>query len=373
MLKLSIIIVNYEVPYFLEQCMLSVMAASENIASEIIVVDNNSKDGSCAMIREKFPEVKLLENDMNLGFAKAMNKGVANSKGAYVLILNPDTIIAEDCFDELIEFAEKQKKFGALGVKFIDGTGNFLPECKRNIPTLKIANQKIIGNSKNYYANHIDKNAIDKVEILTGAFMLMKREVYLKVKGFDEDYFMFGEDIDLSYRLLKNGFENYYYGKSTVIHYKGESTIKDVTYLKNFYGAMHIFYRKHYKVSALMNFVSEIAVKILVSLKSLSNTGHIEHPHKVNNFLFISDQESIFKKLKNKINTFGAEMRLALPDDLSPYDLIIFDNGYMSNKEIIKNIEHLKLFKISKRIIPKNTSFYIGSDAAFLRGEAVVF
>ncbi|MCK4561407.1 MAG: glycosyltransferase family 2 protein, partial [Flavobacteriaceae bacterium] len=246
-MKLSIIIVNYKVPYFLEQCLLSVQAASKNITTEIIVVDNNSTDVSCTVIRDKFPVVKLIENKKNVGFSKANNQGVAVAEGEFILILNPDTVIAEDTLDTVLTFADKQENLGAIGIKFIDGTGNFLPECKRNIPTIKIANQKIRGNTQKYYANHIDENKIAKVEILTGAFMLMKREGYLEVGGFDEDYFMFGEDIDLSYKLLNNGFQNYYFGETTMLHYKGESTIKDLTYLKNFYNAMQIFYKKHYK------------------------------------------------------------------------------------------------------------------------------
>ena len=372
MIKLSIIIVNYKVPYFLEQCLLSVRAASSNILTEIIVIDNNSKDESCTSIRNKFTEVKLIENYENKGFAKANNQGVAVADGEFILILNPDIVIAEDTLEKVIKFAERQKNIGAVGVKFIDGKGNFLPECKRNIPTVKVANQKIRGNSKKYYANHIDENKIAKVEILTGAFMLMKREVYLKVGGFDEDYFMFGEDIDLSYKLLNTGFQNYYYGESTMIHYKGESTVKDISYLKNFYGAMQIFYKKHYEVNTLINFISEVAVKSMVLLKSSSRSRSIQKQLKIHNLLIISNNKLI-AKIKKKIKPQKIEIRDIVPSDCTSFDMIIFDNSLLTNKEIIESFLKLRSVNISKRIIPKNTSFFIGSDSSTDRGEVVHF
>lgn len=360
-------------PYFLRQCILGIQAASKNIITEIIVVDNNSSDESCTMIRNKFPEVKLIENKKNIGFSKANNLGVAVAEGEFVLIINPDTVLAEDTFDKVLDFAEKQKDLGAIGIKFIDGTGNFLPECKRNIPTIRIANQKIRGNSQKYYANHIDENEIAKVEILTGAFMLIKREVYLKVGGFDEDYFMFGEDIDLSYKLLNNGFQNFYFGKTTMIHYKGESTVKDLTYLKNFYNAMQIFYKKYYKINVFSNFISKMAVKMMVLLKSSVKQTDIKNDNKFFSLLYIGNSESIFKKLENKVKPQSAEKSNILPNDCLSFDTVIFDNTFVSNKEIIENIMKLKAVKISKRIIPKGTSFFIGSDSSIGRGEEVEF
>ncbi len=360
-------------PYFLEQCLLSVKTACKNINAEIIVIDNNSADESCVIIRKKFTKVKLIENKTNIGFARANNQGVFESKGEFILILNPDIVIAEDSLDKVLLFAEKQQKMGALGIKFIDGTGNFLPECKRNIPTLKIANQKIRGNTKKYYANHISENEIAQVEILTGAFMLMKREVYLKIGGFDEDYFMFGEDIDLSFKLLNNGFKNYYYGESSMIHYKGESTVKDISYLKNFYGAMQIFYKKHYKESILSNFVSNVAVKSMVLLKSTSGSNKIQEKNIIQNLLIVSIDKEKIKKVERSIKPQTTEVRDKLPTDHTHFDMIVFDNAFISNKEIIEMIAQLKSVKISKRIIPKNTSFLIGSDSSTDRGKVVQF
>ena len=188
--------------YFLELCLKSVQKAITTLDAEIIVVDNNSTDESCKMIKQLFPEINLIENKQNFGFSKGNNLGVAIAKGEYICILNPDTVVAEDTFTSIIAFADKQKNLGIVGCKLIDGTGQFLPESKRNIPTVEVALKKIIGDSKKYYAKHLDENTTGKAAILVGAFMLMKRNLYRKMNGFDEDFFMFGEDIDISYRVL---------------------------------------------------------------------------------------------------------------------------------------------------------------------------
>ena len=255
-MQLSVIILNYNVRYFLELCVLSVQKSLENINGEIIVIDNNSSDDSCAMMKQRFPKVKLMQNTVNLGFPKGNNIGVSQATGEYICILNPDTVVAEDTFVKVLAFAKKENNFGIIGVKLIDGTGNFLPESKRGIPTPFVAFTKITGLYKvfpktfgKYYAEHLNENQTGKVEILVGAFMFMKRELYNEVGGFDENCFMYSDDIDLSYLALKNGKSNYYFHETTVIHYKGESTIKDGTYMKRFQEAMNFFYKKHFSVS----------------------------------------------------------------------------------------------------------------------------
>ena len=373
MIQLSIIIVNYNVRFFLEQCLLSIQAASETIATEIIVVDNNSLDGSCQMVKDKFPLVTLIENPMNIGFAKANNQGVSIASGEYVLILNPDTVIAEDTLQNVITFADKQKDVGAVGLKLIDGTGNFLPESKRNIPTIKVAAQKICGNSKNYYANDIHENGISKVQVLTGAFILIKRKIYDSVGGFDEDYFMYGEDIDLSYKLLKNNLQNYYLGTSTIIHYKGESTVKDVSYLKHFYGAMQLFYAKHFQVNSFLNVTLYAGVKLLILFKSISSSREKSGCKKKDNILLIGKNQEIYKKLAYQIKPTISEITDEIKDINGDIDVVFFDNAFISNKEMIKHIQKVPLKNISKRIIPKNTNFYIGSDSSTKRGEAIQF
>ena len=275
-MKLSVVIVNYNVRYFLELCLKSVEAAITSIDAEIIVVDNNSSDESCKMIKQLFPNIHLLENKDNVGFSKANNQGVAVAKGDYVCILNPDTVVAEDTFSQLIDFSESIENIGIVSCKLIDGAGKFLPESKRNIPTRLVAIRKLIGLSKSYYASNIKEGEVGKSSIFVGAFMLLKRSLYESVGGFDERYFMYGEDIDLSFSILNTGYNNYYYGKTTVIHYKGESTLKDEVYAKRFYGAMQLFYKKYFKSNFLFDIAVTLGVKFIPIVKSILREGKIE-------------------------------------------------------------------------------------------------
>lgn len=255
-MQLSVIIVNYNVKYFLEQCLYSVKKASENLDVEIFVVDNNSVDGSTQLIKEKFPDVTLIKNDKNLGFSKANNLAIKRAKGRYILLLNPDTVVEEDTFEKTIGFMDSNADAGGLGVKMIDGKGNFLPESKRGLPTPWVAFYKMFGLSGlfprskkfgKYHLSYIDKNKIAEIDIISGAFFLIRKSV-LKITGLlDENFFMYGEDIDLSYRILKAGYKNYYFPETTIIHYKGESTKKgSLNYVKVFYMAMIIFVNKHF-------------------------------------------------------------------------------------------------------------------------------
>jgi O-antigen biosynthesis protein len=269
-MKLSVIIVNYNVEHFLEQCLHSVRRASKNVDVEVFVVDNNSVDGSVAMVRDKFPEVKLIANEKNTGFSYANNQAIKASAGEYVLLLNPDTVVEEDTFEKVVKFMDQRPDAGGLGVQMLDGKGNFLPESKRGLPTPAVAFYKISGLSKlfprsrtfgRYHLGFLDKDKEHEVEILSGAFMLMRRSALDKVGLLDENFFMYGEDIDLSYRLIKGGYKNYYYPGTRIIHYKGESTRKSsVNYVFVFYNAMIIFARKHFSqknaktFSLLINF-----------------------------------------------------------------------------------------------------------------------
>ena len=255
-MKLSIVIVNYNVKYFLEQCLYAAFKAASKISSEIIVVDNDSVDGSCQMVTEKFPEVTLIANKENMGFSKANNQAIRIAKGEYILLLNPDTVVEEDCFLKIVQFMDKMPDAGGLGVKMIDGKGRFLPESKRGLPTPEVAFWKMFGFSSlfphskrfgRYHLGYLDNDQIHEVEVLAGAFMLLRRETLGKVGLLDEDYFMYGEDIDLSYRITKGGYKNYYFPETTIIHYKGESTKKgSINYVKVFYNAMIIFAKKHF-------------------------------------------------------------------------------------------------------------------------------
>ncbi|HJN06291.1 MAG TPA: glycosyltransferase family 2 protein, partial [Bacteroidales bacterium] len=257
-MKLSVVIVNYNVEYFLDQCLSSVKIAMENIDGEVIVVDNNSIDGSNNMVKNKYPDVNLIANKKNVGFSVANNQGIKRSKGEYILLLNPDTVVEHNTFEKVISFMEGHPDAGALGVKMVDGSGNFLPESKRGLPTPSTAFYKMFGLSSlfprskrfaRYHLGHLDNDQIHKVEILPGAFMLLRKSVLDKIGLLDESFFMYGEDIDLSYRIIKAGYYNYYYPETRIIHYKGESTKKgSVNYVLVFYNAMVIFAKKHFTI-----------------------------------------------------------------------------------------------------------------------------
>ncbi len=256
MAKLSVVIVNYNVAYFLEQCLHSVYEAAKGIPVEIFVVDNHSVDKSLEMLRNNFPEVKVIANEENVGFAKANNQAIRIATGEYILLLNPDTIVQADTFVKTLDFMDKTPDAGALGVKMIDGQGHYLPESKRGLPLPSVAFYKIFGLSKifrkskrfgRYHLTYLDPDEIHEVDVLPGAFMLMRKSVLDRIGLLDETFFMYGEDIDLSYRVTLGGYKNYYFPLTRIIHYKGESTKKSsVNYVLVFYQAMRIFAKKHF-------------------------------------------------------------------------------------------------------------------------------
>lgn len=374
-MKVSVVIVNYNVRYFLQLCLDSVTKALKNVDGEIIVVDNVSKDSSCQMVKDLFPEVILIENTENVGFSKANNQGVALATGEYVLILNPDTVVGEDLFVEMLVFADEQSNLGALGVRLVDGTGSFLPESKRGLPRPKTSFKRIIGlESGGYYSNYLTKEGVGKVEVLVGAFMLLKKERYLEVGGFDEDYFMYGEDIDLSYQLTKYGYTNYYYGKSTVIHYKGESTRKDIKYLKHFHGAMNIFYKKNFKNTGLDYLFMKAGIKFLFLIKYLKLSNIPIVIKNTTKILFIGKTDiSINLQLKKDIIKVQPQELIKLEEYIREYEIeeIWFEEGVLSYQEIINQIGTHKFAEVLFKILPNNANFLIGSNTADGRGEVI--
>jgi GT2 family glycosyltransferase len=253
-MKLSVIIVNYNVKYFLEQCLRSVLKASQYVEAEVFVVDNNSSDDSVAYLTPLFPEVTFISNKDNPGFSKANNQAIELAKGEYILLLNPDTVVAENTFSDVCRFMDEHPDGGALGVRMIDGFGSFLPESKRGFPSPWNSFCKIFGLSKifpkssffgEYHLRYLEEDKTHEVDVLAGAFMLLRKSVLDKTGLLDDAFFMYGEDIDLSYRIILEGYKNYYF-PSPIIHYKGESTKKDIKYVKTFYQAMLIFFNKHY-------------------------------------------------------------------------------------------------------------------------------
>ena len=258
MVKLSVVIVNYNVCYFLEQALLSVRRAAEKLGQpvEVFVVDNNSADGSVAMVRARFPEVILIVNQDNPGFSKGNNQALRRATAQYQLLLNPDTVVEEDTFRACCDFMDAHPDCGGLGVKMLDGQGQFLPESKRGLPTPAVAFYKMFGLARllpqsptfgRYHLGFLDKDQTHEVAVLSGAFMLLRKAALDQVGLLDEDYFMYGEDIDLSYRLTRGGWKNYYFPGTRIIHYKGESTKRtSVNYVFVFYRAMVIFAEKHF-------------------------------------------------------------------------------------------------------------------------------
>jgi len=255
-MKLSVVIVNYNVKYFLEQCLHSVQNACHGLDAEIYVVDNASVDGSVKMVKDKFPEVILIENKENKGFSTANNQAIRKSSGEYVLLLNPDTIVEDDTLLKVVDFMDQHPDAGGLGVKMLDGKGKFLPESKRGLPLPSVAFFKVFGLSalfpksklfSKYHLGYLDKDKTHQVDVLSGAFMLLRKKALQKTGLLDESFFMYGEDIDLSYRITQAGYKNYYYPGTRIIHYKGESTKKgSLNYVFVFYNAMIVFARKHF-------------------------------------------------------------------------------------------------------------------------------
>ena len=353
-MKLSIIIVNYNVKFFLEHCLLSVIKACKHLTAEIIVVDNNSTDGSKEYLMPKFPSVKFIWNNINIGFGKANNRAVFIAQGEYILFLNPDTILPEDCFEKCISFFENNKDCGALGVRMIDGSGAFLKESKRSLPTASAGLFQMIGltnvfpNSSlfsKYYAGHLPEKENNKVEVLSGAFMLLSKNAVEISAGFDETFFMYGEDIDLSYRIIEAGLQNYYLGEVTIIHFKGESTQKkDDTYINYFYGAMKLFVDKHYKKNKIKRTAMCIAITAGKNIAKIKNSFTSYYSNSLcissHNTLFVGEEKH-YERIKKLLRT----------SEYLPQYFLDIDADFQ--------MEKVKIFLIEKKI---NTAIFGGCE-----------
>lgn len=378
-MQLSVIILNYNVRYFLELCVLSVQQAVKGLDAEVIVVDNNSPDDSCTMMKQRFPEVQLIENKGNTGFPKGNNIGVAAAKGRYVCILNPDTVVAEDTFTKVLAFAQTQQNFGIAGVKLVDGRGQFLPESKRGVPTPWVAFTKVGGLYKllpqstifnRYYAQHLAANKTGKVDILVGCFMVMSRDLYLEVGGFDEDCFMYSDDIDLSYTVLKKGLNNYYFAETSVIHYKGESTVKDGTYMKRFREAMQFFYQKHFRRSPLFDVLMRVGTLFFAMAKK-NKKAPVYIPQE---YILISGNEKLREVLQKKLNKKVVRVSGFNEEDLflqNNTTEVIFDNEAMDFGQMISFMEKYNARGFTYKIKPSGANFIIGSNSSNDRGDVV--
>ncbi|MES2484645.1 MAG: glycosyltransferase family 2 protein [Bacteroidota bacterium] len=383
-MQLSVIILNYNVRYFLEQCVLSVKNALEGIEGEIIVVDNNSADDSCAMMRERFPDVLLIENNENTGFPKGNNIGVAAATGEFICILNPDTVVAEDTFIKVLAHAKERHDMGIIGAKLIDGMGKFLPESKMGIPTPWVATTKITGLYKlfpkwslfnKYYAMHLKQNEPGRVDIIVGAFMIIRRDQYLEVGGFDEDYFMYTEDVDLSYTILESGRHNYYFPGAAVIHYKGESTVKDGTYMKRFQEAMQLFYKKHFRKSPLFDIFMSVGTMFFMMAKK-NKKGAVKKPEY---YILFSKDENLKIAIEQKVNhkverldEYSDEFMQSRHHVMSELTEVILDNDLLTFGQIIALMEKYKEKEYTYKIKPAGTNYILGSNSSNDRGEVIV-
>jgi N-acetylglucosaminyl-diphospho-decaprenol L-rhamnosyltransferase len=375
-LNLSVIIVNYNVKYFLEQCLCSVTRAGANIDMEIFVVDNNSSDGSKEYLESKFPRVIFKWKKSNEGFAKANNSVLDEAKGDHVLFLNPDTIVPEDCFEKCLAFFKTNNNIAAIGVQMIDGSGKYLPESKRSFPSPAASFYKMAGLASlfprsrvfaKYYAGHLSEKQNNEVDVLAGAFMMISRPVLLKLKGFDEDYFMYGEDIDLSYRIQKAGYLNCYFAGTTIIHFKGESTTKNsYQYISRFYGAMNLFVRKHYRANRviLLLMKASIVFSKLISLiavffkKPLAGDPSKSKPQQTAVLCDQQQFDAVIHLLKYSKTPIVINGRIAVDDNdtgiaigkmentevlinKKPLDQLVFCEGTLSFKTIIEKMQQL--------------------------------
>lgn len=302
-MQLSILIVSYNVKHYLSQCLCSLSAACRHIDAEIIVIDNASADETLRCLQPKFPWVRFIQNETNTGFSKANNRALWLAKGRYILYLNPDTIVGENVLYNCLSFLQTTPAAGAAGVRMINGNGQFLPESKRSYPSLMASLFKLSGlatrfpNSgilNRYALGNLQEDGVHVVQVLAGAFLLSRRSLLHQLEGFDEAFFMYGEDIDLSYRLQCCGYTNFYLGNNTIVHFKGESTKRDKTYIKHFYEAMHIFVRKHRPASALLLKPAIRAAALVAGIgQSVNKAPAVEHQQTKATYLLAGPEAAV--------------------------------------------------------------------------------
>ena len=376
-MKLSVVILNYNVKYFIDICLQSVAAATKDLDAEIIVVDNASVDGSLAWIKAKFPQVKRIANKENVGFPIGNNIGVSHAKGEYLCILNPDTIVAENSFVDAISFMENNKQVAIMGPKLIDGSGTFLKESKRGVPTPGVAFSKVLGLYKiapklfgKYYNLHLPTDKSGQTNILVGAFMFMRTEHYRELNGFDEACFMYSDDIDLSYRSLQFG-QNYYNANIAAIHFKGESTPKDFAYQLMFREAMNYFYNKHFHVSNLVKIWIKLATNLFSFLKRIRGSQSTTRRQQPLRYWLISDQLDLEIGVNKNISfAYSSNMESVLAYKNSHTE-IIFDPDTITFSEIIAFMnEHKNGF--SYKFLSSDKSHAVGSNSSNAKGEVLV-
>jgi len=345
-MKLSVVIVNYNVYYFLEQCLLSLFRATEGIETEVFVVDNHSQDDSVRNLHKRFARrIKLIESNHNLGFARANNIAIRQASGEYVLLLNPDTFVSETAIAQVLDFMDSHPNAGAAGVQMHNSDGTLARESRRGLPTPWVSLLKMCGFSNRYYMSHLSWDEPGRIEVMSGAFMMLRRTVIDKVGMLDEDFFMYGEDIDLSSRILKGGYENWYV-PAKIVHYKGESTQKtSFRYVHVFYQAMLIFFRKHYgHLSFLITMPIKTAIygRALIALFQMQyhrlrkSLGFFDRRQKTPIYMFVGSRPML-NKCRRLAFRKGLEARFACTlAEVEPCDYLVYDTDSFSYGEIIE-------------------------------------
>jgi len=393
-MQLSVIIVNYDVKYFLEQCLCSVQKAIQQIEAEILVVDNASSDGSFEYLAPAFPTVIFINNRENTGYARANNQGLRLASGKYILFLNPDTIIPGNCLKSCISLMESDPLSGALGIRMLDGSGQYLPESKRGFPSLRVSFFKLSGLTAlfprsrwfaAYYLGHLSEKQDQECDVLAGAFYFASKAVLEETGGFDEQFFMYGEDIDLSYRIRQAGKKLHYLANPPIIHFKGESTKKaSLQYLRLFYKAMGQFVRKHYSGYASGWFTALVEVSIwfrasIAAAGNLFRKGPRAYPSQTLITLVLGSAEELQEVtaiLKRHSFPFRQLSHLKDPAELPqairirPPDEIIFCEGSLSYHQIIGLMENAAK-KTSFWIHSAGTHSIVGSAVKYSAGNAL--
>ena len=362
-MKISVIIVSYNCKVFLDYCLQSVTKALRHINSELIVIDNCSSDGSVEYLKSKKYGLKIIENKKNLGFSKANNKAAKLAKGEYLFFLNPDTIIPEDLIDSF--FKNKKPNTGIFSFRMIDGEGTFLKESKRNFPNISIILKKLIGINSEYYSDLGEFNT-GNVDVLCGANMLIKKSLFREINGFNEEYFMFGEDIEICHQTFKKGYNNFYCGSSSLIHFKGESTANDLNYLRNFYGAMHIYFKNVFTTNLILLGIIKVISRLIIILSIIFPRKSKIKSKSNQNILFSNKSNNRLEEI------FGDILVIKKIDETLKDCNLIFDSNYLTNKEIIKCIDKLKnRNKINFWFLSSDYSYIIRSSGMNQKGNAI--
>jgi len=376
MMKISVLILNYNVANFLDICLISVKEALKIYNHEIIVVDNASSDNSLEIIKKYHQNVILIENKENFGFPKGNNIGFEKVTGDYLLVLNPDVIVPENLIETILSKIELIDQ-GIAGCYLLDGCGHFLPESKRQTPSPWVSMTKILGLYKifpknkwfnQYYAMHINPNQDGQVDILVGAFMWMKTSLYKSLNGFDENCFMYADDVDLSYRSKLLNLKNVYWSNPKILHYKGESTNRDFTYIKRFNEAMQYFYNKHFKKNYLFSVLMQIISYIFVIKKSFEKPIIQKSP---TNFYLYPTNSELKNIISSKLNQPIIPVNDLKKHPFKPDSCLIFNQNEMLFKDILDFMTTKTTLGLTFRIIPKDRNFMIGSDSKNTKGEVI--